>query len=145
MGVAIADHHILVGERGTSADGDGFHPDERGGSARKRARGLELAGTALDRVTIYRNLLSLTQAGMLVRTQLGDNVWRFELPLTRASRHGQHPHFVCTDCGHIACLPASNVQLQGGVTRNEVSEVQLRGRCASCVTAGGARDASGRP
>lgn len=92
-----------------------------------------LAGTSLDRVTIYRNLLSLTEAGVLVRTQLGDNVWRFELPQTDSAEHGQHPHFVCTDCGDIACLPANTVRLSGAAARNEVAEVQLRGRCASCT------------
>lgn len=94
-----------------------------------------LAGTALDRATIYRNLVSLTEAGLLVRTQLGDNVWRYELPRDAAPEHGRHPHFVCTDCGDVACLPESTVSLRGEATRNEVSEVQLRGRCVSCVRA----------
>lgn len=92
-----------------------------------------LAGTSLDRVTIYRNLVSLTEAGVLVRTQLGDGVWRFELPQTEAKEHGGHPHFVCTDCGDISCLAANSVSLRGAAARNEVAEVQLRGRCVSCV------------
>jgi Fur family ferric uptake transcriptional regulator len=92
-----------------------------------------LAGTALDRVTIYRNLLSLTEAGVLVRTQLGDHVWRYELPQSKAPEHDRHPHFVCTDCGDIACLPSNTVRLHGAAARNEVAEVQLRGRCVSCV------------
>lgn len=94
-----------------------------------------LAGTALDRVTIYRNLVGLTAAGVLVRTQLGDTVWRYELPQTDATEHGRHPHFVCTDCGDIACLPANAVTLRGDVARNEVAEVQLRGRCFGCAHA----------
>lgn len=92
-----------------------------------------LAGPGLDRVTIYRNLLSLTAAGLLVKTQLGDNVWRFELPNVESTEHGAHPHFVCTDCGGVACLPASSVALRGEAVRNEVAEVQLRGRCAACA------------
>ncbi|MEY4544719.1 MAG: hypothetical protein RL685_914 [Pseudomonadota bacterium] len=92
-----------------------------------------LAGTALDRVTIYRNLLSLTKAGVLVRTQLGDSVWRYELPQTPTAEHGKHPHFVCTDCGDIACLPPHTVSVRGIAARNEVAEVQLRGRCVTCV------------
>jgi Fur family ferric uptake transcriptional regulator len=92
-----------------------------------------LAGTALDRVTIYRNLLSLTEAGVLVRTQLGDNVWRYELPQSKLPEHDRHPHFVCTDCGDIACLPSNTVRLRGEAARNEVAEVQLRGRCVACV------------
>lgn len=94
-----------------------------------------LAGVDLDRATIYRNLLSLTEAGLLVKTQLGDNVWRFELPNMKSTEHGTHPHFVCYDCGDIACLPESAVALRGEAARNQVAEVQLRGRCVACVRA----------
>lgn len=92
-----------------------------------------LSGFDLDRATIYRNLLSLTEAGILVKTQLGDNVWRFELPQSASAQHGEHPHFVCNDCGTVACLPAGSVALRGEATRNEVAEVQLRGRCTDCT------------
>jgi Fur family ferric uptake transcriptional regulator len=94
-----------------------------------------LAGDDLDRVTIYRNLLSLTDAGLLVRTQLGDNVWRFELPSITSTAHDTHPHFVCNDCGDVSCLPGDAVALRGAAIRNEVAEVQLRGRCVACVRA----------
>lgn len=94
-----------------------------------------LAGPGLDRATIYRNLLSLTEAGLLVKTQLGDNVWRFELPTEKSAEHGSHPHFVCNDCGDVACLPESAVALRGEAVRNQVAEVQLRGRCVACVRA----------
>ena len=94
-----------------------------------------LAGEGLDRATIYRNLLSLTGAGLLIKTQLGDNVWRFELPNMKSTEHGAHPHFVCNDCGDVACLPESAVALRGEAIRNQVAEVQLRGRCVACVRA----------
>lgn len=92
-----------------------------------------LAGAGLDRVTIYRNLLSLTEAGVLIKTQLGDNVWRFELPRSASSEHGTHPHFICSDCGSVACLPASSVALRGEAAKNRVAEVQLRGQCRDCA------------
>ena len=91
-----------------------------------------LDGAGLDRATVYRNLLSLTAAGLLVKTQLGDNVWRFELPHTATTEHGSHPHFVCNDCGDISCLPESAVRLRAAVRRH-VAEVQLRGQCAACA------------
>lgn len=94
-----------------------------------------LSGAGLDRVTVYRNLLTFTEAGLLVRTQLGDNVWRFELPGTADAEHGLHPHFVCNECGGVSCLPASAVALRGEAKRNQVAEVQLRGRCEGCVGA----------
>jgi Fur family ferric uptake transcriptional regulator len=92
-----------------------------------------LAHSSLDRVTIYRNLVSLAEAGLLVRSQLGDHVWRYELPQSAAREHGKHPHFVCVDCGDVTCLPEGDVLLHGTVARNEVSDVQLRGRCVVCV------------
>jgi Fur family ferric uptake transcriptional regulator len=97
-----------------------------------------IAGEGLDRATIYRNLLSLTEAGLLVKTQLGDSVWRFELPQSSSPQqgaHGAHPHFVCSDCGTVACLPSSSVALRGLAARNQVADVQLRGRCVDCVRA----------
>lgn len=90
-----------------------------------------LAPSGLDRVTVYRNLVALTEAGLLVRTQLADHVWRYELPMRGAS-HGQHPHLVCTDCGSVECLPKAAVRLQGHAAEAHVSEVQLRGLCSDC-------------
>jgi len=94
-----------------------------------------MADTGLDRATVYRNLLTLADAGVLVRAQLGDNVSRFELPRTMSSDHARHPHLVCTECGNVRCLPAGAVKLRGEAAASEVSEVQLRGRCAACVGA----------
>jgi Fur family ferric uptake transcriptional regulator len=92
-----------------------------------------LSGSTLDRATIYRNLVSLTEAGLLVKTQLGDGVWRFELPRTSSTTHGEHPHFVCTDCGSVACLPEGTISIRGGSSlRDRVSEIQLRGHCEAC-------------
>ncbi len=95
----------------------------------------QLANVSLDRATVYRNLMTLSEAGLLVRTQLGDGVWRYELPRGQAPTHGQHAHFVCTGCGEIVCLPEGAVSLSGEATLREVAEVQLRGRCNTCVGA----------
>lgn len=92
-----------------------------------------LMNSRLDRATIYRNLISLSEAGLLVRTQLGDAVWRYGLPRARSAAHGAHPHFVCTECGDVLCLSESSVTLQGDVMKNQIAEVQLRGLCATCA------------
>lgn len=91
-----------------------------------------LADSRLDRVTVYRNLLSLTEAGILVKTQLGDGVWRFELPRDGEIAHGSHPHFVCNECGTVRCLPTDAVTIRGTRMRGRVAEVQLKGRCQDC-------------
>ena len=94
-----------------------------------------MAHSGLDRATIYRNLLTLVAAGVLVRAQLGDNVSRFELPRTLTSDHTHHPHLVCSDCGIVRCLPAGTVKLHGEAAASDVAEVQLRGRCVACLVA----------
>lgn len=92
----------------------------------------ELAPEGLDRATVYRNLTSMAEAGILIRTQLADGVARYELPQWGGSLHAEHLHLVCIDCGTVSCLPASAVSLHGEAKRR-VTEVQLRGHCASCV------------
>jgi Fur family ferric uptake transcriptional regulator len=93
----------------------------------------QLSDAPLDRATIYRNLVALAKAGILVRTSLGDQVWRYELPRSEGADHGLHPHFVCTDCGQARCLEERTVTLHGEAARAAVTEVQLRGRCSPCA------------
>lgn len=98
-----------------------------------------LAHEGFDRATLYRNLIDLAEAGIVRRTDLGDHVWRYEL---RASEDGhvvEHPHFVCTDCGEVACLPGVAVKIvtTGSETPRSVRTrkvaVQLSGRCNGCA------------
>jgi Fur family ferric uptake transcriptional regulator len=94
-----------------------------------------LAGEAWDRSTLYRNLLDLVTAGLAYRTELGDRLWRF----VDATRHtaGDHPHFVCVECGKIKCLPGMQVTWTPENTgpqalRQHQCEVQMRGLCDDC-------------
>lgn len=84
----------------------------------------------MDRATVYRNLMTLAEAGLVLRTQLGDGVWRYELLPEEGPGHGAHPHLVCTDCGQVRCLPASAVRVERAL--GPMVEVQLRGRCQTC-------------
>jgi len=96
----------------------------------------DLLPLGFDRATIYRNLMDLAEAGLLSRVELGDHVWRFEARRT-TERDGEHPHFVCNDCGTVSCLPQVSVDIRPAPGARssrvaEVSEVLLKGRCASC-------------
>jgi Fur family ferric uptake transcriptional regulator len=96
-----------------------------------------LEGLGLDRATVYRNLIDLTQAGLVERTDLGDHVWRFELRSESHAHAQKHPHLVCNQCGEVSCLTDVKVELTvlGGGRRTidtEALEVQLKGRCESC-------------
>jgi len=112
-----------------------------------------------DRATIYRNLTELTEGKLVTRVDLGDHVWRFEAKRHAAgSGHGHggdHPHFVCTNCGEVSCLDDVNVAITSrpGVARSPaiasgktgkkptpgkrqglpaVMEVLLKGTCENC-------------
>ncbi|MBI5513444.1 MAG: transcriptional repressor [Deltaproteobacteria bacterium] len=95
---------------------------------------------AWDRATIYRNLMDLTESGLLRRTDLGDHIWRFELASVETLGHEapQHAHFVCRTCGEVQCLPSESVQLQLSRTapksvRAQSVEIQLKGLCERCT------------
>lgn len=96
-----------------------------------------LGEEGFDRVTLYRNLMDLAEAGLVLRTDLGDHVWRFELKRADGE-HSVHPHFTCTDCGTISCLPESVVRIMParGAPRALAThqvEVHLRGLCDRCL------------
>jgi Fur family ferric uptake transcriptional regulator len=96
-----------------------------------------LADRGFDRATIYRNLMDLADAGLLTRSDLGDHVWRFERKRTTAGHSEAHPHFVCTDCGDVKCLPDLTVKVvpSSGMPRamrTKQVAVQVKGRCDDC-------------
>lgn len=96
----------------------------------------ELALEGMDRTTVYRNLVDLTEAGLVERSDLGDHVWRFELKHRPNGQGENHAHFTCTDCGTVACLESvevtvGDVKAPKAVGRRKV-EVQLRGVCDDC-------------
>jgi len=101
----------------------------------------ELSPRGWDRATIYRNLIDLTEVGLVRRTDVGDHLWRFELR-DESDRHGndEHPHFVCDACGDILCLPDQVVQIKAArgaprSLRRKGIQIQLKGRCDRCVEA----------
>jgi Fur family transcriptional regulator, ferric uptake regulator len=95
-----------------------------------------LVDDGFDRATVYRNLIALTEVGLVRRNDLGDHVWRFELVRADAPNHESvHPHFVCTDCGTVSCLPDVTVRIdasRASAVAKKATEVQLRGVCTDC-------------
>lgn len=93
-----------------------------------------------DQSTIYRVLHELTDAALLTKLDLGDQIRRFEFR-TAASQHElEHPHFMCVDCGKVTCLEEFTFQLtpSRGPRRDklgEITEVLLRGHCGQCAPA----------
>lgn len=96
-----------------------------------------LSAAGFDRATVYRNLVELADAQLLNRIELGDHVWRFELRIEGAEGDGDHPHFVCTECGKISCLNDVQVKIspQPGAAKSAMASilaVLLKGRCRKC-------------
>jgi Fur family transcriptional regulator, ferric uptake regulator len=96
----------------------------------------ELASHDWDRATIYRNLVDLAEVGLLRRTDVGDHVWRFEARSTD-DHETAHPHFVCTECGTIECLPELELTIRRSkaprAMRTKQVEVHVRGLCDACI------------
>lgn len=97
----------------------------------------QLEDEGFDRATIYRNLVELSEAGLLSRVELGDHVYRFELRTEGAEGDGEHPHFVCVACGSVACLRDVQVDVspKPGTKKSAIQSIQtvlLKGRCREC-------------
>lgn len=97
----------------------------------------ELAEHGFDRATLYRNLMDFAEAGLVTRSDQGDHVWRFELKkATPQHPDALHPHFVCTDCGTVSCLPEMPIPSPHNSTRpliRSVSEIVIKGQCDDCA------------
>lgn len=99
-----------------------------------------LGKEGFDRATVYRNLIDLTEVGLVRRSDMGDHVWRFERVGEKSHAEGEHPHFICGGCGAIACLPEDAVEVRAvrgapRALRRKGVTVQLRGLCDSCGAA----------
>jgi Fur family transcriptional regulator, ferric uptake regulator len=95
-----------------------------------------LGGAVPDRATVYRNLVELVKAGLARRRDLGDHVWRFEAAGARPGGR-EHPHFLCTACGSLACLDTLKVSLRRGARvpralRDDAVEILVKGHCDEC-------------
>jgi Fur family ferric uptake transcriptional regulator len=90
-----------------------------------------------DRATLYRNLIDLVGAGLAQKVELGDRLWRFSAASAEAHDGSLHPHFICTECGNVSCLPqvSMNAPRKGvpKALRDRSVEVHVRGRCDSCT------------
>jgi Fur family ferric uptake transcriptional regulator len=92
----------------------------------------------LDRATVYRNLMELSESGLVSRLDLGDHVWRFELRENGRGEAAEHPHFLCTECGEVSCLDGVEISVTRGPRNRrsslgKVTEILLKGRCARCT------------
>ena len=89
----------------------------------------------LNKVTIYRTLQSLVEAGLVHRAFMQKRAWHFELA-HHCSESQCHPHFTCLDCGNTHCLtgvslPMAKSPHEGFVISRQ--QVRLEGWCPACA------------
>lgn len=90
-----------------------------------------------DKSTLYRVLVELAETGILSRIDAGDHSWRFEIRGKGSHSPGEHPHFVCDDCGRVECLTEEEVNFsktkkpRSGKSR-QIREIFLKGTCEDC-------------
>lgn len=98
----------------------------------------DLVPAGFDKTTVYRCLVEIAEAGLAVRLDLGDHVWRFEMLSNEADAHAEHPHFMCIDCGKVECMPTLNVKISPTKSPRkklyaDITEVILKGHCLNCA------------
>lgn len=124
------------------------------------AAALHAAGDDADRVTVYRTLNSLVDAGIAHRVDPGDRIFRFSMTdhgRCSGDRHQhEHPHMVCDTCGAVECIMDAEVVIQPRagaepparqkfkVTQQDIMLHGTCDRCAAEAAAGGGGRARGR-
>ena len=89
----------------------------------------------LDRVTVYRILAMIKDAGLVHQVQGTDGIWRFCAHDEVGGKcPGGHPHLLCEVCGQMICLsdqkmPHFEVPQDFKVTHKQML---ILGICAKC-------------
>ena len=92
-----------------------------------------LGALVLDRVTLYRVLDWLVEAGLAHKSTDARGVFRFSV--AAAGEHQTHMHFRCDFCGRVFCLdapPPTPPHLPEGFSLSRM-DLDLRGCCAGCA------------
>jgi Fur family ferric uptake transcriptional regulator len=89
----------------------------------------------VDRVTVYRCLTALTAGGLAHMVSGVDGVSRYRAHDRQGiGCPGDHPHFLCTTCGGMWCLPGQRlpfVEVPEGA-RVDGKQLVVHGRCETC-------------
>jgi Fur family ferric uptake transcriptional regulator len=88
-----------------------------------------------NKVTIYRALERLIDAGIVHKAFLRQRSWHFELA-GNCSKNQCHPHFTCNKCGQTHCMTELSIPLAKGLKKGFVlhrQQIRLEGLCPSCA------------
>ena len=87
-----------------------------------------------NKVTVYRTLDSMVDAGIVHRAFVEEGIQHFEMA-DKCTEHQCHPHFVCTGCGRTSCLHEASVPMATNAPAGLViqrQQVRLEGLCPAC-------------
>jgi Fur family ferric uptake transcriptional regulator len=93
-------------------------------------------GDLYDRITFYRNMQSMSDAGILHRIVVDNTLVKYALNPCHPEdcHHANHAHFYCHKCNKLICLDEIKVEIKlpNGYVRKE-TELLIRGLCDRCV------------
>ncbi|MDD4920965.1 MAG: transcriptional repressor [Bacteroidales bacterium] len=90
-----------------------------------------------ERITFYRTIQTLMEAGIIHRIIADNTTVRYALNHCTSQQHkhqSDHVHFYCTQCGRVECLKEIAVQqyfVPDGYRKDEC-EVMIKGICKQC-------------
>ncbi|MDO5523360.1 MAG: transcriptional repressor [Bacteroidia bacterium] len=87
-----------------------------------------------DRVTFYRTLKTLEDAGAIHKIVLQDNTTKYAISRHLGHEQDIHSHFHCGKCDEVFCLQNKirlDIELPQGFVRHNISMV-VEGLCAAC-------------
>ena len=90
-----------------------------------------------DPATIYRNLVKFTQVGLTRVVSQVHGKPHYELASRPDVSIHKHPHFFCTECEELLCLPGETLThvSWSDSWKESIAQasIQLQGKCPSCV------------
>ena len=96
--------------------------------------GLAMGKARPNKVTVYRTLESMVDAGLVHKAFVEERSQHYELA-DKCTEHQCHPHFVCTDCGGTSCLHDVSVPMATSTPAGFVihrQQIRLEGLCPTC-------------
>jgi len=96
---------------------------------------IKLGKASPNKVTVYRTLDSMVDAGIVHRAFVDERSRHYEMA-DRCSERQCHPHFVCTDCGRTSCLHDVSVSMATNPPAGFIihrQQVRLEGLCPECA------------
>jgi Fur family ferric uptake transcriptional regulator len=97
----------------------------------------KIAGSKIDRVTIYRTLQTFEEKGIIHTIPSSDNTVKYALckeQCAHGHHHDNHVHFVCDKCSSTVCLEdvlVPDIKLPVGFIPSQANMV-VNGTCKEC-------------